>query len=920
MIRRLTVLLLALAMAWTGAADELPCGTPVLEIDAIDKWFSWGYAAAPGPDGNFLSLDRGRILLLDPTGVLLRQEQLVPYDLFRTGAVSADETGYLVFWTEPSFSPSSNLHLARLSADGHLQSTSTIDIGHGSRAIELDAASDGVHHLLVWTGTDGYLHRFLLNTSGTVVDRAHEIAETQPCSDLTVAAGASGFAVTASAQRQCEAPARTDRDPRLQVLFLDSAGDVRTTTVLEQSAGGSVAAWKGQWVVVWASDDGIQGRLFDPQGTPASVPSLIIDEPTSMYPDLGSNGSELFLLWYSDVVPDNACGIRWDVAVSRIDAEMRETEREVLDSIFESHCPPSGYTGPFQPRGDVACTADECLMTHGRFAAIADEEGLSVLGGSRGYRPETAILSVDRIADGHYLATLLVEDSLEVVRVDHEGTVVARRTLAQLGPGFSSPATTTTTDGRFALITARDRTPFYGWIVDTSSLEVIRERFPVPEGTWAGGPDSFLVAWLHKIDSQQSLQLAIFGIDGEVRLSTGVMEARSISAAPGWLVDRFVVVGTSTETAGIFEISPAGGPVVSYPLPWKPYRITSSGEADGKLLVVGSMISGRSDDVLVVERGGEWKPETLPRNSQSGTEAMVWNGRLWMSLSWSNSVFGEVGGDDLLELKGRLIAAEEGAITTYSVTREGSVLKLLLHRIAADEPFASVSFASTWRQLHEWQTEAAITLLRTGSIGATAEVRVTILGADSHPLPFEIPDPVVRFHPGEISKELRLVVPNDSVYQDLRTVLKIEPANSETVVECHDEVTIRIADDDEPVLIPQTLEIAEGDEPRTETLRFTLLGGFLRPTLIDVYAEPYPYHPAPAEPGQDFDHLNRSILVEPGQQTVEIPITILGDRRHEPDELIHLRYWYGRDMRTVDRIIISIIDDDEPRRRTIRRP
>jgi hypothetical protein len=921
MRQRLILFLLAIAIPISGATAALPCGTPVLEIDAVDKWFSWGHSVAAGPDGNFLSVDGGSVLLLDSSGEVVRRQQFARFEPVGAAAVSADDDGYLVFWTVSTFSPGSNLRLARFSADGHLEMTSTLEIGEGRRAIELDAASDGSHHLLVWTGTDAYAHRFLLNRSGVVIDRHYEIAATPPCSDITVAASERGFAVTASAQRRCEAPGQHSNDPQLQVLFLGSAGDVRTATVIEQSSkGGSVAPWNEQWVVVWSSNDGIMGRLFDPHGNPEGEASLIIAEPTSMYPDAGSNGSELFLLWYSDIVPDSSCGIRWDVAASRIDSKLRETERKILDSVFESHCPPSGYTGPFQPRGDVACAAATCFMIHGRFAAIAEGEAIRIHGGSRTYHPSSGVVSMDPIANGGYLATLLVEDALQVARISREGAVEARRVIAQLGPGTISPATTITTDGRFALITARDGTPFYGWIIDTSTLELTRERMAVPHGTWAGGPDAFLVSWVHENESPQSLQLSIFGLDGNVRLSTGVMDARYVSAAPAWIIDRFVVVGTSTETAGIFEVGAGGGPIASHPLPWNPYRISSSAVAGGRLLVGGSLKPGGSVELIVVERGGEW---SRPRQTRdfTGEAAMLWNGRLWMSLSWPKDVFGEVGGDDVIHLKGRLIDAGHGEITTYSVVRgDGPSLKLLLHRLAADEQFSSVSFARSWNQLRERDNEHSIVLVRTGSVHTVAEARVTVVNPDSQPLPFTIPDPLVRFQPGEISRELWLVVPNDSVYQDLYTVLKLESANPGTVVDCDDRAVVRVLDDDEPILVPERIEILEGDEPRVEIVQLTLLGGFLRPTLIDVYVENHGHGPA-ARLGEDFDRISRSVLVEPGQEIVEIPITILGDRIHEPRETIYLRYWYGRDFSWTRRIVIEIIDDDPaPRRRTTTRP
>ncbi|MBW3672245.1 MAG: SDR family NAD(P)-dependent oxidoreductase, partial [Acidobacteria bacterium] len=402
-------------------------------------------------------------------------------------------------------------------------------------------------------------------------------------------------------------------------------------------------------------------------------------------------------------------------------------------------------------------------------------------------------------------------------------------------------------------------------------------------------------------------------------LATEVMRGTFVSAAPAWLVDRFVILGMSHDAIRIFEAGAGGGSVSSFPLPWRQRQMRGWGSAKGFLLV-----STGPEEVLTIGRGGAWETGHLPTNSQGGAGegAFYWDGSFWMSLSWGSSTFAEVDGSRALPLRGRFLEVRNEEIVTYTTDSSERGLDVALHRYGGNEEgIANVSFSREIYRLKEAGTTGSITLLRSGSARQSVEVRVEVIGETAGALPFDIVDPVVRFAPGEIAKDLWVVVPDDQLYQDVETRLRIVRTTAETRVDCAGEAIVRVTDDDYPALFPDLVELTEGDESRVEILRLSIDGGFLRPTLIDFHLDAEWYYGVDrARLGEDFEPLYMTVLVQPGQQMVEVPLVIIGDKRYERTKSIVLRYWYGADHFEADGAMVIVLrDDDLSRRRAVGR-
>ncbi|MBW3564183.1 MAG: hypothetical protein KY459_05620 [Acidobacteria bacterium] len=926
MLYRHVLLIVAAALIAGGAwAGEASCEEPFVRFDVPPPAESGAYGrdVAAGHDGRFLVASPGFesafVTLLDAEGGTSSVTPLPTDSALIDMTVSADPGGYLVFWSEAHHRAETNLHFARIDANGQLVWARPFSTGSNRRATDMDATFDGLHHLLVWSATDFILHGTLIEPDGSVVDDSIELGRAESCSSITAAAG-DGFAVAWSISRFCDTAYTVDHYPSPgHIAFLDSRGRMVDAAVLSEDSSGVTVSWNDDhWVTATADFGGITLQKFDPDGLSFGE-SRSISAKQSMAPSLSMGTEHAALVWYADIHDTSGIGTRFEILVSDVDDELNVTEPVSIGSAYESYVPSPGIR-LIRPVTAASCNSSGCIALNP--AAIVNADGIRVIGSESPGRP-VWIMSFHDAAEDQYLMTVARFGVLHLVALAQDGRVIRERKLTDTPFGNGMVTTNMTADGRYALVTQFEESLVYGWFVNAVTLEPLAERVLIPFGEIEGGTDSFLIAWKDRDDNGYSLHMAIFGVDGEVRLAEPVVKDKNwIYSVAGWLGDRFGVFASWNEGAAILETAEVGPPVASYPVDIKFFSPYATESGDGQLFAASR------DRVVEIGSGGahDVRPFDFGGVSMSRQEAIRWRGRWWVQGYSSRGFRGgllliDESGEERIPLSGSLVVEDDVLLSFRTEYSDGEVAVYLERYGVLDPGPSRVEFALPEDRLSEGLHDQFIAVGRKGSIAGESVVRVEATWSPAtDDGPIRIEEPIVRFAPGEMLKLVPVTVFDDQVFADWDVTLGLEAVSSGVELGCDRELELIIIENDAPQLRASRPAVKEGDSTRVELIELIFDRGFLVPTRVDVHVDiPRLLHENERF-WKDYEPFHGSILVQPGQTTIEVPLVIHGDEEPDISGAVMIEYWYGgRDHPLDGRLLINIIDDDRGRRRATRR-
>jgi PKD repeat protein len=204
-----------------------------------------------------------------------------------------------------------------------------------------------------------------------------------------------------------------------------------------------------------------------------------------------------------------------------------------------------------------------------------------------------------------------------------------------------------------------------------------------------------------------------------------------------------------------------------------------------------------------------------------------------------------------------------------------------------DDEVPTISFQQSEVTVKENAGTVSVVIHRTGDLGRTSTVDYQVFSSLSELTPAS---GTLTFAPDETSKTLVLTLANDAIDNgDRVATLTLRNPSRNTVFEGREpslELDIRILEDDRPPSpIVQNGAVFEGRTGTTPmTFAVSLPASALSPATLRIRT----VADAEAEPHRDFEPLDTTITMNPGEPPRSIVVTVYGDRFFEDDESFQL--------------------------------